>query len=137
MVARVVVTTSVALDVAENDLKRFTFIQCSNARVGDQAYFQALYAAIHDAGTISAVCKFLRHRPLWARVRARVRARAVVVYWLGLTEHLMAPGGAAEARDRMDYDLRHGLYVRVTRGARVRHRVTRVGMLFSGHVSAI
>ena len=42
---------------------------------------------------------------LWARVRSFVRARAVVVYWLGLTEHLMAPGGAAEARDRMDYDM--------------------------------
>ena len=105
MRARVVVTTNVALDVAEIDLKRFTFIQCSNARVGDQAYFQALHAAIHDAGAISAVCKFLRHRSLWARVRSFVRARAVVVYWLGLTEHLMAAGGAAEARDRMDYEM--------------------------------
>lgn len=105
--ARFVVTTNEALDVAENDLKRFTFIQCSNARVGNQAYFQTLHAAIHDAGTISAVCKFLRHRPLWALVRSFVRARAVVVYWLGLTEHLMAPGGAAEARDRMDYEMDH------------------------------
>ena len=26
------------------------------------------------------VCKFLRHRPLWALVRSFVRARAVVVY---------------------------------------------------------
>ena len=103
--ARVVVTTSVALDVAENELKRFTFIQCSNARVGDQAYFQALRAAIDDAGTVSAVRTSLRHRALWARVRARVRARAVVVYWLGLTEHLMAAGGAAEARDRMEYEM--------------------------------
>ena len=102
--ARVVVTTSVALDGAENDIERFTFIQCSNARVGDQAYFQALCAAIDDTGTVSAVCKFLRHRLLWARVRSFVRARAVVVYWLGLTEHLMAAGGAAEARDRMDYE---------------------------------
>jgi len=57
---------------------------------------------------ISAVCKFLRHRPLWALVRSFVRARAVVVYWLGLTEHLMAPGGAAEARDRMDYEMDQG-----------------------------
>ena len=103
--ARVVVTTNVALEVAESDLKRFTFIQCSNARVGDQAYFQALHAAIHDAGAISAVCKFLRHRHLWARVRAFVHARVVVSYWLGLTEHLMVAGGAAEARDRMDYDM--------------------------------
>ena len=54
------------------------------------------------------VCKFLRHRPLWALVRSFVRARAVVVYWLGLTEHLMAPGGAAEARDRMDYEMDQG-----------------------------
>ena len=102
--ARVVVTTSVALNVAETDIERFTFIQCSNARVGDQAYFQALCAAIDDMGTVSAVCKFLRHQLLWARVRSFVRARAVVVYWLGLTEHLMAAGGAAEARDRMDYE---------------------------------
>ena len=105
MRARVVVTTNVALDVAENDLERFTFIQCSNARAGDQAYFQALHAAIHDAGAISAVCKFLRHRHLWARVRAFVHAHVVVSYWLGLTEHLMVAGGAAEARDRMDYDM--------------------------------
>ena len=105
---RIVVTTSVALDRIENDvqrdIERFTFIQCSNARVGDQAYFQALCAAIDDMGTVSAVCKFLRHQLLWARVRSFVRARAVVVYWLGLTEHLMAAGGAAEACDRMDYE---------------------------------
>ena len=107
MRARVVVSTIVALEVAENDIGHFTFIQCSNARVGDQAHFQALYAAIHDAGTISAVREFLYHRPLsaWARVRARVRARAVVLYWLGLTEHLMAPAGVAEARDRADYEV--------------------------------
>ena len=106
---RIVVTTSVALDRIENDvqrdIERFTFIQCSNARVGDQAYFQALRAAIDDAGTVSAVCTSLRHRLLWARVRSFVRARAVVVYWLGLTEHLMAAGGAAEARDRMEYEM--------------------------------
>ena len=69
MRARVVLTTNVDLDVAENDIERFTFIQCSNGRVCDQAYFQALRAAIDDAGTVSAVCTSLRHRLLWARVR--------------------------------------------------------------------
>ena len=34
--------------------------------------------------------------PLGAGVRSFVRARAVVVYWFGLTEHLMAAGGAAD-----------------------------------------
>ena len=106
--ARFVVITNEALHVPQNHFELFTFIQCANARVGNQTYFQTLHAAIHDAGTISAVCKFLRHRPLWALVRSFVRARAVVVYWLGLTEHLMAPGGPAEARDRMDYEMDQG-----------------------------
>ena len=105
MRARVFLTMNVDLDVEENDIERFIFIQCSNARVCDEAYFQALHTAIEDAGTVSAVCKFLRHRHLWARVRAFVHARVVVSYWLGLTEHLMVAGGAAEARDRMDYDM--------------------------------
>ena len=106
--ARFVVTTNEALHVPQNHFKLFTFIKCANTRVGNQAYFQTLHAAIHDPGTLSAVCKFLRHRALWTLVRSFVRARAVVVYWLGLTEHLMAPGGAAEARDRMDYEMDQG-----------------------------
>ena len=92
--------------VGEADRRRFTFLHCSGARVGDGAYFEALHAAIHDAGAVSAVRGFLRIRAmrLWARAREKLRARTVVLYWLGLTEHLMAPGGPAEARDREAYE---------------------------------
>jgi len=41
-------------------------------------------------------------RPLrgWSRVRHVIRVRAIVVYWLFLTETLMAPNGGAHKRDR-------------------------------------
>lgn len=106
MRASFVVMTNAALEVDANDVRCFTFLQCSSARVGDLAYFQALNAAIRDASSVSAVHAFLRRRGLgpWARVREKLRARAVVLYWLGLTEHLMAPGGPAEARDREAYE---------------------------------
>lgn len=35
----------------------------------------------------------------WVKVRARMRTRAIVLYWLGLTEALMEEGGVAYERD--------------------------------------
>lgn len=40
----------------------------------------------------------------WARVRHVLRVRSIVVYWLCLTEKLMAPGGSARKRDRNAYE---------------------------------
>ena len=112
MRASFVVTTNAALEVGANDIRRFTFLQCSDERVGDLAYFEALHAAISDDAVVGHVRAFLRHRSdrPWARVRERLRTRAVVLYWLGLTEHLMGPGGSAETRDRDAYerDAQHG-----------------------------
>jgi len=48
---------------------------------------------------------FLRLAPRpWERVRRKLRARAIVLYWLQLTEHLMSGGGAAFARDHAEYE---------------------------------
>ena len=44
-----------------------------------------------------------RSRP-WARVRRRVRARAIGVYWFGLTAHLYAEGGRGRARDMRAFE---------------------------------
>ena len=103
----VVDTGPMAPMMGEVDRWRVTFLQCSGARVGDDAYFGALHAAIRDVAAISAVREFLRRRGAsrrpWARVGQKLRARALVLYWLGLTEHLMAPGGPTESRDREEY----------------------------------
>jgi hypothetical protein len=40
----------------------------------------------------------------WSRVRHVLRIRSIVVYWLSLTEKLMAPGGSARKRDREEYE---------------------------------
>ena len=51
----------------------------------------------------------------WARVRHVLRVRSIVVYWLGLTETLMAPGGSARKRDRDAYEAEEYAYdVRTT-----------------------
>lgn len=55
---------------------------------------------------VNNVSIVLVFRPLfgWARVRHVVRMRAIVIYWLFLTETLMAPGGAAQKRDRCAFE---------------------------------
>jgi len=106
MRASFVVMTNTPLEVGVDDTRRLAFLQCSGARVDDLAYFETLCAAIRNTGAIGHVLAFLRRRAMrpWARARERLRTRAVVLYWLGLTEHLMAPGRSAEARDRVDYE---------------------------------
>ena len=43
------------------------------------------------------------------------RVRSIVVYWLGLPETLMAPGGSARKRDRDAYEAEEYAYdVRTT-----------------------
>ena len=40
----------------------------------------------------------------WNKVRELVKARAIVLYWLDLTKHLMQPGGSACKRDREEFE---------------------------------
>ena len=46
----------------------------------------------------SPLIEYLKTRRPWLRARRAVRLRAIVLYWLGLTEELSAPGGAAFLR---------------------------------------
>ena len=46
----------------------------------------------------------LRPQRGWMRVRHILRLRAIVVYWLFLTEKLMAPGGSARKKDYEAFD---------------------------------
>ena len=43
-------------------------------------------------------------RRLWDRVRVLMWKRAIVVYWLFQTEHLMDVGGTARERDRLEFE---------------------------------
>ena len=54
-------------------------------------------------GVVARVTLVLQPRG-WARVRHVLRVRSIVVYWLCLTERLMAPGGSARKRDRDAYE---------------------------------
>lgn len=58
---------------------------------------------ININGVVARVTLVLRLRG-WARVRHVFRVRSIVVYWLCLTEKLMAPGGSARKRDRSAYE---------------------------------
>ena len=40
----------------------------------------------------------------WGWLRHKVCIRAIVLYWLKLTESLMEPGNAAFARDHADHE---------------------------------
>ena len=40
----------------------------------------------------------------WTPTPRHVRARAIAVFWHGLTAHLYAPGGAGRKRDRAAYE---------------------------------
>ena len=40
----------------------------------------------------------------WGCLRRKLRVRAIVLYWLKLTESLMEPGNAAFARDHAEWD---------------------------------
>ena len=58
---------------------------------------------IKITGVVARVTLVLQLRG-WARVRHVLRVRSIVVYWLCLTEKLMAPGGSARKRDRDAYE---------------------------------
>ena len=81
---------------------RIVDLDCSADMVGNQAYFVELITAINDDEVIGAMHNWLKHwsKSPWARLGKKMRVRAIVLYWLGLTEPRMAPGGPAEARDR-------------------------------------
>ena len=57
--------------------------------------------AFNDLSDMSlTVFMVLRPHRGWARVRHVLRVRAIVVYWLFLTEKLMGPDGSTRKRDR-------------------------------------
>ena len=58
-----------------------------------------------DDESATEMCVTLLFRPFrgWARVRLVFHIRSIVLFWLKLTEHLMAPGGRAEQRDKLEY----------------------------------
>jgi hypothetical protein len=58
---------------------------------------------ININGVVARVTLVLQPRG-WGRVRHVLRVRSIVVYWLFLTETLMAPGGSARKRDRDVYE---------------------------------
>ena len=44
----------------------------------------------------------------WMHLRRFVRARAIALYWFGLTAHLYAPGGVGCKRDRDEFEAEMG-----------------------------
>ena len=79
-------------------------IQCGYAKVVDDAYLQGLYGLVARPDTMRTVWAHLKGTSPWARLRTKLAARAIVVYWLSLTEKLMAPGGTAAIRDRLEFE---------------------------------
>eukprot|EP00966_Prymnesium_polylepis_P303586 7013021-Prymnesium_polylepis.1 len=77
-------------------------IQCGVEHVGDTAYFERLYQTLNNHDTLCTFWSYLMGLSLWGRVRTRLRIRAIVLYWLGLTENLMEEGGVAYERDRAE-----------------------------------
>ena len=51
-----------------------------------------------------AVSGRLSSRARWARVRRKLRLRAIVLYWLDSTKALMQPGGVAFERDLAEFE---------------------------------
>ena len=90
--------------------RRIVNLECSADMVGNNAFFEALNAAINDDGVIHAVRDLLDGwgKSPWFRLRKKLKVRAVVLYWLGLTEARMAAGGPAEARDRAAFAAEFG-----------------------------
>ena len=68
-------------------------------RTDDVAYFERLYQTLNNHDTICTFWSYLMGLSLWGRVRTRLRIRAIVLYWLGLTEKLMEESGVAYERD--------------------------------------
>ena len=73
-------------------------IQCGSELVGGHKYFQELNTTINDDSFLSSFWDYLKG-PSWARVRQKLRARSIVLYWLDLTKQLMERGATAFARD--------------------------------------
>ena len=65
-------------------------------------HLPAFREAIESDAALATLREVLRDP--WAPVRRKVRARAIAVFWHGLTAHLYAPGGAGRKRDRAAFE---------------------------------
>lgn len=85
------------------DSRRFLCIQCPPPpQDGWGGANQWLVDNGRDLGR--TIRRYLGNRVLWARVRRKLRLRAIVVYWLYLTEARMERGGVAFERDHAEFD---------------------------------
>ena len=83
--------------------RRPIHIRCGNGLVGNKLIFEDLHRLMEDRDVIHTFWDYLK-KGRWGWLRHKVRIRAIVLYWLKLTESLMEPGNAAFARDHADHE---------------------------------
>ena len=83
--------------------RRLYPIRCGVEVVNDGPYFERLHDRLESRDTLRTFWDHLKRRSPWARVRHRLYVRAIVLFWLNLTEPLLEPGGAAYEHDMAEY----------------------------------
>ena len=78
-------------------------IRCGNGLVGDDVLFDDLHRLMEDRDVLHTFWDYLK-KDRWGCLRRKLRVRAIVLYWLKLTEQLMEPGNAAFARDHAEHE---------------------------------
>ena len=78
-------------------------IRCGNGLVGNDVIFGDLYRLMEDRDVLHTFWDYLK-KDRWGCLRRKLRVRAIVLYWLKLTEQLMEPGNAAFARDHAEHE---------------------------------
>ena len=72
-----------------------------------EVMFEVLFEDVHrlmkDRDVRYTFWDYLK-KDRWGCLRRKLRVRAIVLYWLKLTESLMEPGNAAFARDHAEWD---------------------------------
>lgn len=106
VVVRATIMYVESFEAVDTAMTRHDYLEMLNTE-GYEKLYERLDSICGNAGdTTSRFNKFhVILRPLrgWARVRHRVRLHVIVVFWLSLTEKLMAPGGSARKRDYEDF----------------------------------
>ena len=83
--------------------RRPLHIRCGNGLVGNDVLFGDLYRLMKDRDVLHTFWDYLK-KDRWGCLRRKLRVRAIVLYWLKLTEPLMEPGNAAFARDHAEHE---------------------------------
>jgi hypothetical protein len=83
--------------------RRPIHIRCGNGLVGNKLIFEDLHRLMEDRDVIHTFWDYLK-KGRWGWIRHKFRIRAIVLYWLKLTEPLMKPGNAAFARDHAEHE---------------------------------